>query len=95
MALCLKNTNSAIDATSKPKERRPKAMSEQKYVSRLILKPDLQVMLRALRKHPAMTVTKIAGGYTVTDDLDNIALKAMIGTRAYLVRFNKGWFANI
>jgi len=70
-------------------------MSEQKYVSRLILKPDLQVMLRALRKHPAMTVTKIAGGYTVTDDVDNIALQAMIGTRAYLVRFNKGWFANV
>jgi len=42
-----------------------------------------------------MTVTKIAGGYTVTDDVDNIALQAMIGTRAYLVRFNKGWFANV
>jgi len=72
-----------------------KTRTNQKYVSRLILKPDLQAMLRALRKHPAMTVTKVSGGYTVTDDVDNIALQAMIGTRAYLVRFNKGWFANI
>jgi len=72
-----------------------KTKTNQKYVSRLILKPDLQALLRALRKHPAMTVAKVSGGYTVTDDVDNIALQAMIGTRAYLVRFNTGWFSNV
>ena len=72
-----------------------KTKTNLKYVSRLILKPDLQAMLRALRKHPAMTVAKVSGGYTVTDDVDNIALQAMIGTRAYLVRFNTGWFSNV
>jgi hypothetical protein len=65
------------------------------FVSREVPKKDLQGILKAMRQHPAMTVEKTSSGYKVTDDNDQIALQAMIGNYAYLVRFNKGWFSHI
>jgi len=65
------------------------------FVSREVPKKDLQGILKAMRKHPAMTVKKINGGYTVTDNNGLVALQAMVGNYAYLVRFNKGWFSHV
>tara|TARA_R110000803_G_scaffold85301_1_gene151604 strand:- start:923 stop:1150 length:228 start_codon:yes stop_codon:yes gene_type:complete len=65
------------------------------FVSREVPKKDLQDILKAMRQHPAMTVEKTSSGYKVTDDNDQIALQAMNGNYAYLVRFNKGWFSHI
>ena len=65
------------------------------FVSREVPKKDLQGILKAMRQHPAMTVEKTSSGYKVTDDNDQIALQAMIGNYAYLVRFNKGWFSHV
>ena len=65
------------------------------FVSREVPKKDLQGILKDMRRHPAMTVEKKNGGYTVTDTDGNIALQAMNGNYAYLVRFNKGWFSHV
>ena len=65
------------------------------FVSREVPKKDLQGILKAMRQHPAMTVEKVSNGYKVTDDNDQIALQAMVGNYAYLVRFNKGWFSHV
>ena len=56
------------------------------FVSREVPKKDLQGILKAMRKHPAMTVEKTTGGYTVTDTNGILALQAMVGNYAYLVR---------
>ena len=58
MALCLKNTNSAIDATSKPKERRPKAMN----YNELTLEEHT-----ILRKHPKELHEKV---YIYRNDIE-------------------------
>lgn len=65
------------------------------FVSREVPKKDLQGILKAMRRHPAMMVEKKRGGYVVTDTEGNIALQAMNGNYAYLVRFNKGWFSHV
>lgn len=69
--------------------------NKPKFVSREVPKKDLQGILTAMRNHAAMTVEKTTGGYTVTDNNGLIALQAMVGNYAYLVRFNTGWFSHV
>jgi hypothetical protein len=69
--------------------------TKQQFVSREVPKKDLQGILKAMRNHPSMTVEKLNSGYEVTDSQGNLALRAMNGNYAYLVRFNKGWFSHV
>ena len=64
-----------------------------KFISRLILKPDLQQMLKALRK-AGLRVEKLSMGYSVKTNAGFEVLVAMNGSRAYLVRMVHNLFAN-
>jgi len=69
--------------------------TKPQFASRVVAKKDLQGILKAMRKHPSMSVEKISGGYKVTDNEGRLALKAMTGNYAYLVQFNKSWFSHV
>jgi hypothetical protein len=67
-------------------------MTTSTHFTRMLTKPETQDILKALRKRDDMEVSKVTGGYSVLDNEGQLVLRAMIGTRGYLVRFNKGWF---
>lgn len=54
-------------------------------IVRRIPKPALQAMLKALRA-AQLNVTKTNGIYTCTNDAEQLLLRAMPGSRDYLVR---------
>jgi hypothetical protein len=63
------------------------------FIARMMSKPDLQALLRAVRKDDNASVIKLDGGYEVTSNVNGeLILKAMNGQRDYLCRLNKRFF---
>ena len=63
------------------------------HFTRMLSKPETQAILKPLRKLEGLTIIKTDSGYTVTNDTtEELVLRAMIGTRGYLVRFHKEYF---
>ena len=56
-----------------------------KYISRILQKPDVQQMLKALRK-AGLEVDKSDSGYTVKNKNGVLLFRAMNGRNNYLVR---------
>ena len=67
--------------------------SKIKFISRIVLKPDVQQMLKALRK-AGLKVEKLDLGYSVKTKKGFEVFKAMIGSGAYLVRMTDDLFQN-
>ncbi len=63
-----------------------------KYTSRILQKPDVQQMLKALRK-AGLEVDKSAMGYTVKNKNGVLLFRAMNGRNDYLVRMVPDLFA--
>ena len=59
-------------------------------ISRLISKPNVQLMIKALRD-AGHNVNKLAGGYECKHN-DTLLFKAMNGNHAYLVRMQPDLF---
>lgn len=64
-----------------------------KFVSRVIDKPTLQKMLKALR-NAGFNVEKLDAGYAVTTQKGTEVLKAMNGSQAYLCRYAENLFVS-
>jgi hypothetical protein len=61
--------------------------------SRVIRKKQLQVTIRTLKKMGSMNVERATGRYKVTHlPTDTLVLEALVGPKAYLVRFSDAWF---
>ena len=65
---------------------------EPKYISRILQKPDVQQMLKALRK-AGLEVDKSDSGYTVKNKNGVLLFRAMNGRHSYLVRMVSDLFA--
>ena len=63
-----------------------------KYISRILQKPDVQQMLKALRK-AGLEVDKSDSGYTVKNKNGVLLFRAMNGRQNYLVRMISDLFA--
>ena len=64
-----------------------------KFVSRVIDKPTLQKMLKALRR-AGFNVEKLDAGYSVTTQKGTEVLRAMNGSQAYLCRYAENLFVS-
>jgi|TARA_R110002110_G_scaffold414068_1_gene642888 5-enolpyruvylshikimate-3-phosphate synthase len=67
--------------------------ANHKFITRVLDKPDVQKMLKALRK-AGLKVEKLDAGYSVTTKQGFEVFKAMNGQRAYLCRFVDNLFVN-
>ena len=63
------------------------------FITRVLDKPTVQKMLKALRK-AGLKVEKLDAGYAVTTKQGFEVFKAMNGNRAYLCRFVDNLFTN-
>jgi hypothetical protein len=79
------------DSTS-PYTRKPRITMKPKYISRILQKPDVQQMLKALRK-AGLEVDKSDSGYTVKNKNGVLLFRAMNGRQNYLVRMISDLFA--
>ena len=65
-------------------------------IARIYTKPQVQSMLKAMRKVKGFTVEKLKSGYKVTyktvDGEDKLVFKAMNGHNSYLVRHAENLF---
>jgi hypothetical protein len=63
-------------------------------IVRVISKPEVQEMLKALRQAPGLDVQRIENGYSVTHKpTGTLLFKAMNATNGYLVRMADNLFA--
>jgi len=62
-----------------------------KFITRVLLKPDVQQMLKALRK-AGLDVEKVSMGYSVKTRKGFEVFRAMNGSRAYLCRMAENLF---
>ena len=62
-----------------------------KFITRVLLKPDVQQMLKALRK-AGLNVEQVSMGYPATTKNGTEIFRAMNGRRNYLVRMAHNLF---